>query len=97
MAIRTVINKIPTAVITPKKSRLCPLATRRIARAKKALTAFIVPREGQECTADEIIAWCARRMTKFKIPSRIRFRGSLPHDGGGAVLKEVLKREVTTQ
>ena len=63
----------------------------------EALTAFIVVKDGQTCTEEEIIAWCSQRLAKFKIPSFIKFRGSLPRDGAGAVIKNILKREITTQ
>jgi len=63
----------------------------------EALTAFIVVKDGQTCTEEEIFSWCSQRLAKFKIPSFIKFRGSLPRDGAGAVLKNILKREITTQ
>ena len=63
----------------------------------EAMTAFIVVKDGQTCTEEDIIAWCSQRLAKFKIPSFIKFRGSLPRDGTGAVAKDILKREITTQ
>jgi crotonobetaine/carnitine-CoA ligase len=62
----------------------------------EALTAFIVLKDGTTCTEEEIVTWCSQRLAKFKIPSFIKFRGSLPRDGSGAVLKNILKREITT-
>jgi crotonobetaine/carnitine-CoA ligase len=62
----------------------------------EAMTAFIVVKDGQTCTEEEIITWCSQRLAKFKIPSFIKFRGSLPRDGAGSVAKDILKREITT-
>jgi carnitine-CoA ligase len=62
----------------------------------EAMTAFIVLKDGQTCTEEDIIAWCSQRLAKFKIPSFIKFRGSLPRDGAGSVAKDILKREITT-
>lgn len=62
----------------------------------EAITAFIVLKDGEECTQDEITSWCSQRLAKFKVPSFIKFRGSLPRDASGAVSKEILKREIST-
>jgi crotonobetaine/carnitine-CoA ligase len=62
----------------------------------EAITAFIVLKDDEDCTEDEIIAWCSQRLAKFKVPSFIKFRGSLPRNAAGAVSKDILKREMST-
>lgn len=61
----------------------------------EALTAFIVVQDNEECSEEEILSWCAQRLARFKIPSFIKFRGSLPKDAEGTILRDVLKRETT--
>lgn len=63
----------------------------------EAITAFVVLRDGQETTEAEILSWCSLRLAKFKVPSFVKIRGSLPRDATGAVNRNILKRELTAQ
>lgn len=42
---------------------------------------------------EELRAWCARHLAKFKVPSFYEFRPSLPHTSIGKIMKYVLKME----
>ena len=59
----------------------------------EAIKAFVVLRPGESMTEDEVRAWCARHLSKFKVPSFCEFRPSLPHTSIGKIMKYVLKME----
>jgi long-chain acyl-CoA synthetase len=57
--------------------------------------AFIVLKEGETATADEIVAWCRDEggLTGYRVPKDIEFRDSLPETLIGKVLRRVLQEE----
>ncbi len=57
----------------------------------EAATAFIVPRRGARLERAELKAWCAGRLSHYKIPRRFRFLDSLPRNAMGKVAKPALK------
>ena len=59
----------------------------------EAIKAFVVLRPGETMTEDEVKAWCARHLAKFKVPSFCEFRPSLPHTSIGKIMKYILKME----
>ncbi len=54
---------------------------------------FIVLKEGQTATAQEMIAFCEGKLAKYKWPSEIEFRKELPKTNVGKVLKKELRKE----
>lgn len=59
----------------------------------EAVKAFIVLRPDATTTEEEIRQWCARRLSRFKVPSFLEFRTSLPKTSIGKIMKYVLKKE----
>jgi HIP---CoA ligase len=55
--------------------------------------ALIVPRPGQQLTADEVIRHCRDRLANFKVPRQVEFRAELPRNAAGKVLKRQLREE----
>jgi long-chain acyl-CoA synthetase len=55
--------------------------------------AYVALKEGQQATAEELIAYCKDRLASFKAPSRIEFRAELPKLPTGKVLRRVLRDE----
>ena len=53
--------------------------------------AWIVLRDGATADADELIAFCKRRLTDYKVPRRITFVDELPRNATGKVLKQELR------
>ncbi len=53
-------------------------------------TAFIVLKEGQTATVDEIRDFCRQSVTDYKVPKQIRFVDSLPRTGSGAIDRKLL-------
>jgi long-chain acyl-CoA synthetase len=62
----------------------------------EAVKAYIVLREGEQATPEEIIEWLRREesgLTGYKVPKQIEFRDSLPETLVGKVLRRVLQQE----
>jgi fatty-acyl-CoA synthase len=53
--------------------------------------AVVVLREGQSLTEREVIAHCAGRLARFKVPKRVIFTDSLPKNPSGKLLKRELR------
>ena len=59
--------------------------------------AFIVLKEGQTATADEIIAFCREKLASYKVPKAVEFRTDLPKSLVGKILKRKLVEESAQQ
>ncbi|MFQ5508521.1 MAG: long-chain fatty acid--CoA ligase [Leptospirillia bacterium] len=57
------------------------------------IKAYVVLNEGEEATPDEIIAFCAEHLAKFKVPKQVEIRTELPKTIVGKVLRRVLIEE----
>lgn len=57
----------------------------------QAVKAFVVFKDGEELTTDEIMEYCKCHMAKFKVPSVIEVVTSLPRTGTGKIQKKLLK------
>jgi fatty-acyl-CoA synthase len=55
--------------------------------------AIVVLRQGETLSAEQIIAHCAERLAKFKVPKQIVFAESLPRNAAGKVLKRELRAQ----
>ncbi|MGA9277950.1 long-chain-fatty-acid--CoA ligase [Ilumatobacter sp.] len=54
--------------------------------------ALIVPAEGADPTQDEIIAHCAERLARFKLPSTVERIDAIPRNPSGKILKVELRK-----
>jgi long-chain acyl-CoA synthetase len=59
----------------------------------QTVKAYVVLKPGMSATAEEIIAFCRERMAKYKAPTLVEFRGSLPKTMIGKVLRRLLLEE----
>lgn len=59
----------------------------------ETVKAFIVLKEGETATSEEIIEFCRERMAAYKVPKKIEFRPELPKTVVGKVLRRVLAEE----
>ncbi len=57
------------------------------------IKAYIVLKDGETATAEEIILFCREQLSKFKVPKEVEFRSQLPKTLVGKVLRRVLKDE----
>jgi carnitine-CoA ligase len=61
----------------------------------EAILALVIPREGTTPTETDLIAWCAERLAKFRVPERVLFRTELPRTSVGKIQKHLLRAEHT--
>lgn len=59
-------------------------------RGDDTVKAFVVLKEGQTATAEDIIAFCRERLTRYKAPRLVEFRAELPKTLIGKHLRRVL-------
>jgi len=59
----------------------------------ETVKAFIVLRDGEAASAEEIIDYCKREMARYKCPKFVEFRRELPKSLIGKVLRRVLVEE----
>jgi long-chain acyl-CoA synthetase len=59
----------------------------------EAVKVYIVLREGQQATQQEILDYCHTRMARYKVPKIVEFRTELPKTMVGKVLRRELLRE----
>jgi len=57
----------------------------------EAVKVFIVLKEGQTATAEEMLAYCQGKLAKYKWPTQVEFRDELPKTNVGKVLKKDLR------
>jgi long-chain acyl-CoA synthetase len=62
-------------------------------RRGEAVKVFVVLREGETATAEELMAYCEDKLAKYKWPTEIEFRTELPKTNVGKVLKKALRAE----
>ncbi|UCG23545.1 MAG: long-chain fatty acid--CoA ligase [Chloroflexota bacterium] len=66
-------------------------------RRGETVKAWIVKREGDPTTEEEIVAWSRDQLAKYKYPRLIEFRDELPRTTVGKVLKRELVKEYEEQ
>ncbi len=59
----------------------------------ETVKAYIVLKEGETATPEEIIAFCREKLAAYKVPKMVEFRDSLPKSAIGKVLRKVLRAE----
>ena len=59
----------------------------------ETVKAFIVPKEGETITDEEVFAFCKERLAAYKRPKFVEFRDSLPKSAVGKILRKELRAE----
>jgi len=59
----------------------------------ETVKAYIVLKEGESCTEEEIIGFCRERLAAYKAPRTVEFRDELPKTMVGKVLRRALREE----
>jgi long-chain acyl-CoA synthetase len=59
----------------------------------ESVKAFIVLKEGQTVSEEEIIEFCRERMAAYRVPRQVEFRDDLPKSVIGKVLRRELREE----
>ncbi len=59
----------------------------------ETVKAYVVLKEGETATAEEIISYCREHLARYKVPRLVEFRDELPKTFVGKVLRRVLAEE----
>jgi long-chain acyl-CoA synthetase len=59
----------------------------------ETVKAFVVLKEGQTTTEEEIVEFCRENMAVYKVPRIIEFRDELPKSMVGKILRRELRTE----
>ncbi len=59
----------------------------------ETVKAYVVLKQGETATEEEIIAFCRDKLSKYKVPTAVEFRAELPKTMVGKVLRRVLVEE----
>ena len=59
----------------------------------ETVKAFVVPKEGETLTAEDIIGFCKKKLAAYKTPKIVEFRSELPKSAVGKILRKVLRDE----
>ena len=57
----------------------------------EAVKALVLPVEGARLEAEEVTAWCAQRLAKFKVPTIVEFVSEFPRTATGKIKKQLLR------
>lgn len=60
------------------------------AKRGETVKAFVVLKQGQECTAEDIRDFCKENLAPYKVPTAVEFRTELPKSQIGKVLRRLL-------
>ncbi|MDH5702931.1 MAG: long-chain fatty acid--CoA ligase [Aigarchaeota archaeon] len=63
------------------------------ARTGEAVKAFVVLKEGEKATVDEIRSFCKERIAAYKVPAVVEFTSELPKTMVGKVLRRALRQQ----
>lgn len=55
----------------------------------QAIKAYIILKEGAAATADELVVWCRRHLSPFKVPEVVEFRDAFPRTSVGKIQKHL--------
>ena len=76
----------------PKVQEACTIGIPHPHRGEAAKV-FVVLREGETATEEELIKYCEGKLAKFKLPTEIEFRRELPKTNVGKILRKDLRAE----
>jgi long-chain acyl-CoA synthetase len=59
----------------------------------ETIKAFVVLKEGETATEEDIISFCREKLAAYKAPRIVEFRDSLPKSAVGKILRKILRAE----
>jgi long-chain acyl-CoA synthetase len=59
----------------------------------ETLKAYVVLKEGESTSGEEIISFCREKLAAYKVPKSVEFRDELPKSAVGKVLRKILREE----
>jgi len=76
----------------PKVQEACSIGIPDPKRGEN-VKVFVVLREGETATQEELLKYCETKLAKYKLPTEIEFRKELPKTNVGKVLRKQLRAE----
>ncbi len=76
----------------PKVLEACSIGVPNPTRGE-AVKVFVVLKQGQQATPEEIINFCKDKLAKYKWPEEVEFRETLPKSAVGKILRKDLRTE----
>ncbi len=76
----------------PKVLKACAIGVPDAKRGEN-VKAFVVLKDGESATKEEMIAYCKTKLATYKLPSEIEFRSQLPESTVGKILRKELRTE----
>jgi long-chain acyl-CoA synthetase len=80
----------------PKVMEACAIGVPHPKRGEQ-VKVFVVLKQGQQATEQEIIDFCKPRLATYKLPTIVEFRNELPKSNVGKVLRKKLRDEEFTK
>ncbi len=74
----------------PKIQEVCCIGVPHPSRGEQ-IKAFVVLKENETADEKEMIAFCAERLARYKLPTMIEFRDELPKSNVGKILRKDLR------
>ncbi|OPY86293.1 MAG: Long-chain-fatty-acid--CoA ligase [Syntrophaceae bacterium PtaU1.Bin231] len=59
----------------------------------ESVKVFVVLKEGESATQEELIEYCKTKLATYKLPTEIEFRKELPKTNVGKILRKQLRAE----
>ena len=59
----------------------------------ESIKAFVILKDGEQSSEQEIIDYCAARLSKFRVPEFVEMRDEFPRTSVGKIQKHILRRE----
>jgi long-chain acyl-CoA synthetase len=76
----------------PKVQEACAIGVPDPKRGEN-VKVFVVLKEGETATQEELIAYCRTKLATYKLPAEIEFRKELPKSTVGKILRKQLREE----
>jgi len=76
----------------PKVQEACAIGVPDPKRGEN-IKVFIVLKEGEQATQEEMIEFCTDKLARYKLPTEVEFRTELPKTNVGKVLRKQLRSE----
>lgn len=89
-------QEVERCLLSHPKIRECAVVGLPDRALAEEVKAYIVLRQQEFATKEEIVSYCASRLAAYKIPQHFEFCSELPHGPTGKILKRMLRERSST-
>lgn len=86
-------REVEEIIITNPKVSLVAVVGEPNEKYGEEVVAYVVLKDGQEASPEEIVEWSKENMAAYKYPRKVFIRDSLPMNATGKILKRVLREK----